>query len=188
LIHFYKRLKYKQTGRGENKSSKMLCELGILLLISETFSYQESFRKLSTINPVITSESRTFHAPVSDEVTLPCSPEHLGKFVLVWKHEDEVLTAGSMMVTPDTKFSLVGGYNLRIKNINNKNQGTYTCSISTFGDPVTVTHSLEILVAPTITAEPSDGNYVVKKGKQVELRCRTFGNPAPEIHWRREVS
>ena len=94
---------------------------------------------------MITSESRTFRAPVSDEVTLPCSPEHLGKFVLVWKHEDEVLTAGSMMVTPDTKFSLVGGYNLRIKNINNKNQGTYTCSISTFGDPVTVMHSLEIL-------------------------------------------
>ena len=43
-------------------------------------------------------------------------------------------------------------------------------------------------VAPTIKAEPSDGNYVVKKGKQVELKCKTSGNPAPEIHWRREVS
>ena len=109
------------------------------------FSYQEILRNPSGINPVITSISKSFRAPVSDEVTLPCSPEHLGKFVLVWKHEDEVITAGSMMVTPDTRFSLVGGYNLRIKNINKRNQGSYTCSISTFGDPVTVTHTLEIL-------------------------------------------
>ena len=94
---------------------------------------------------MIISEPKIFRAPISDEVTLPCAPEHLGKFVLVWKHEDEVLTAGSMMVTPDTRFGLVGGYNLRIKDINMKNKGTYTCSISTFGNPVTVAHSLEIL-------------------------------------------
>ena len=42
-------------------------------------------------------------------------------------------------------------------------------------------------VAPTIEAEPSDGKYVVKKGKQVKLTCKTSGNPNPEIHWRREV-
>ena len=116
-----------------------------LIIFSECFSYQDPYRKLSTSAPVITTESRTFRAPVSDEVTLPCTPEHLGKFVLVWKHEEEVLTAGSMMVTPESRFQLVGGYNLRIKNVNMKDKGTYTCSISTFGDPVTLAHRLEIL-------------------------------------------
>jgi len=130
--------------------------------------------------------SRTFRAPISDEITLPCAPERLGKFVLVWKHEDEVLTAGSMMVTPDSRFGLVGGYNLRIKNIKLKDKGTYTCSISTFGDPVTVTHRLEILVAPSVIADPSDGKYTVKKGKRVELKCKTSGNPKPETHWSRQ--
>ena len=24
------------------------------------------------------------------QVTLPCTPEHLGKFVVVWKHAEEV--------------------------------------------------------------------------------------------------
>lgn len=172
----------------EIESNKMYTEFGIVFFISGAVCYQDSFRKASLVDPVITSQSRTFRAPVSDEVTLPCAPEHLGKFVLVWKHEDEVLTAGSMMVTPDTRYGLVGGYNLRIKNINMRSEGTYTCSISTFGDPVTVTHSLEILVAPTIIAEPSDGNYVVKKGKRVELKCKTSGNPQPEIHWTREGS
>jgi hypothetical protein len=160
----------------------MHSKLGLFLVLTEVISsYQVTVRQ-----PVITSEPDIFRAPVSDEVTLPCAPEHLGTFVLVWKHRDEVLTAGSMMVTPDTRYGLVGGYNLRIKNINMKNAGAYTCSISTFGDPVTVTHTLEILVSPLVTAEPSDGNYVVKKGKRVELKCKSSGNPPPEIHWARE--
>ena len=115
------------------------------MIYLDNFSYQDSYKTYSTSAPVITTESRTFRAPVSDEVTLPCTPEHLGKFVLVWKHEEEVLTAGSMMVTPDSRFGLVGGYNLQIKNVNTKDKGTYTCSISTFGDPVTLAHRLEIL-------------------------------------------
>jgi len=165
----------------------MISKLGFMFLFAEVFSsYQNTFRMDAKLDPVITSEPGIFRAPISDEVTLPCAPEHLGTFVLVWKHEDEVLTAGSMMVTPDTRFGLVGGYNLRIKNINKKNAGKYTCSISTFGHPVTVSHSLEILVAPLISAEPSDGNYVVKKGKRVELKCKTSGNPPPEIHWSKE--
>ena len=36
-------------------------------------------------------------------------------------------------------------------------------------------------------ANPADGNYVVKKGRRVELKCRASGNPKPEIYWSREV-
>ena len=115
-----------------------------MIPFSECFSYQDPYQ-ISTSEPAIQTNSRTLSAPVSDEVTLPCTTENLGKFVLVWKHEDEVLTAGSMMVTPDSRFGLVGRYNLRIKNVNMKDKGTYTCSISTFGNPVTLAHRLEIL-------------------------------------------
>jgi hypothetical protein len=93
--------------------------------VSDCVSFQDPYRKHSTSAPGIKSDSRTFRAQISDEVTLPCSPENLGKFVLVRKHEDEGLTAGSMMVTPDSRFGLVGGYNLRIKNVNMENKGTY---------------------------------------------------------------
>ena len=108
-------------------------------------NYQNTFGQDGQQVPVITSQPEIFKAPIGDEVTLPCAPEHLGTFVVVWKHEDEVLTAGSTVVTPDTSFGLVDGYNLRIKNIKNKNAGKYTCTISTFGQPVTVSHSLEIV-------------------------------------------
>lgn len=41
---------------------------------------------------------------------------------------------------------------------------------------------------PTIRADPPDGNYVVKKGRKVELKCIASGNPDPTITWTRQVS
>ena len=43
-------------------------------------------------------------------------------------------------------------------------------------------------VPPTIEADPLDGNFVVKKGKHIELRCKAAGNPTPDVHWTKEVS
>ena len=43
-------------------------------------------------------------------------------------------------------------------------------------------------VPPTIRADPPDGNYVVKKGRKVELKCVASGNPDPTITWTRQVS
>ena len=44
-----------------------------------------------------------------------------------------------------------------------------------------------LLVPPSIVADPPDGNFVVKKGKHIELRCKATGNPAPDVHWTKEV-
>ena len=43
------------------------------------------------------------------------------------------------------------------------------------------------LVPPTIRPDPPDGNYVVKKGRKVELKCVASGNPDPTITWTRQV-
>ena len=42
-------------------------------------------------------------------------------------------------------------------------------------------------VPPSIRPDPPDGNYVVKKGRKVELRCLASGNPDPTITWSRQV-
>ena len=44
-----------------------------------------------------------------------------------------------------------------------------------------------ILVPASVRAEPSDGNYVVKKGRRVELKCSASGNPLPEVEWTKKV-
>ena len=41
---------------------------------------------------------------------------------------------------------------------------------------------------PSVRPDPPDGNYVVKKGRKVELRCVASGNPDPTITWTRVVS
>lgn len=150
-------------------------------LASDQFRTGEHARQ-----PVITSQARSLRAPLSDEVTLPCTVEHLGKLVVVWKHGEEVVTAGAMMVSPDPRYSLGGGYNLRVENLRGRDEGAYTCSVSTLSGPVTLTHNLEILVPPSVESDPPDGNFVVKKGKHIELRCRAAGNPPPDIHWTKE--
>ena len=118
--------------------------LTTLVMVRAVMTYQTDYRTVS-VSPVITTEARTHRAPVSDEVILQCNPQHLGKFVVVWKHGTNVLTAGNMMVSPDSRYSLSGGYNLRINNLRPGDEGTYTCSITTYGDPVTLSRTLEIL-------------------------------------------
>lgn len=117
--------------------------------ISLVTSYQLASDQFRTVEharqPVITSQARSLRAPLSDEVTLPCTVEHLGKLVVVWKHGEEVITAGAMMVSPDPRYSLGSGYNLRVENLRGRDEGAYTCSVSTLSGPVTVTHNLEIL-------------------------------------------
>ena len=43
-------------------------------------------------------------------------------------------------------------------------------------------------VPPSVQADPRDGNYVVKKGRKVTLKCNASGNPEPTITWSRLVS
>ena len=57
-----------------------------------------------------------------------------------------MLTAGDIMVKPDPRIRLVNQrFNLQIKNIQKEDGGDYTCKISVMGEPVYITHTLEIL-------------------------------------------
>ena len=47
--------------------------------------------------------------------------------------------------------------------------------------------TFSVSVPPTIRPDPADGNYVVKKGRKVELKCVASGNPDPTITWTRQV-
>ena len=58
---------------------------------------------------------------------------------------------------------------------NEKTTGYYSLMLYSFSVP------------PTIRPDPPDGNYVVKKGRKVELKCVASGNPDPTITWTRQV-
>jgi len=135
--------------------------------------------------PRIISRGETFRAAIGERVILPCQVKDLGSYVMVWQKGQDVLSAKSIMVTADPRIKLVNHHNLQIRSIKLSDAGDYQCKIHVLGDPIIVIHTLEILVPPKIRPDPPDGNYVVKKGRKVELKCKADGNPEPSITWSR---
>lgn len=167
--------------------SKVLTFLTIFLSSGYCFKAQGYEEELiSKPLPRIISQGETIRAAYGERVQLPCHVQQIGSYVLVWQKGNDVLTARNIMVSPDRRFKLQPDHTLELKNIKPSDGGDYTCKISVLGDPILITHTLEILLPPTIRADPPDGNYVVKKGRKVELKCVASGNPDPTITWTRQ--
>jgi hypothetical protein len=67
-----------------------------------------------------------------------------GSYVLLWRRGSSVLTAANLMVTRDSRFHLVDGYNLEIHDVMPQDAGDYACQISD-GDIRDQIHTVEIL-------------------------------------------
>lgn len=90
------------------------------------------------------------------------------------------------MVTRDTRFKLVDGYNLQIGNVRIQDAGDYVCQI---GDQEArdQVHTVEILVPPSVRPVPQNGQITARKGSTVTLECKASGNPVPNLYWHKKV-
>ncbi|XP_021925523.1 lachesin-like isoform X1 [Zootermopsis nevadensis] len=138
-----------------------------------------------TMAPRFLSHGQTFRAVIGDTLVLPCEVDDLGSYVLLWRRGSSVLTAATLMVTRDSRFRLVDGYNLEINNVMPQDAGDYVCQISD-GDNRDQIHTVEILVPPSIRMSPSNGQLKARKGGSITLECKASGNPVPSIHWTRK--
>ncbi|XP_063236201.1 protein amalgam-like [Bacillus rossius redtenbacheri] len=138
-----------------------------------------------TPSPHFLSRGQTFRAVIGDTLVLPCEVEDLGSYVLLWRRGSAVLTAANLMVTRDSRFRLVDGYNLQISNVMPQDAGDYVCQISD-GDNRDQIHTVEILVPPSIRMNPANGQLKARKGGTVTLECKASGNPVPTIFWSRK--
>ncbi|XP_059483925.1 neural cell adhesion molecule 2 isoform X2 [Neocloeon triangulifer] len=135
--------------------------------------------------PSFATGSKKFRVVTEDTVILPCEIYNLGDYQVVWKRGANILTAGPHKIYPDKRISLVNSTNLKIKDITTKDAGDYVCQISLL-EPITLTHTLEILVPPRIQKVSNNGGLEVKKGSTVTLECKASGNPVPIITWSRK--
>eukprot|EP00095_Tigriopus_kingsejongensis_P002801 maker-scaffold157_size297442-snap-gene-1.23 protein:Tk02801 transcript:maker-scaffold157_size297442-snap-gene-1.23-mRNA-1 annotation:"limbic system-associated membrane" len=150
---------------------------------SEPTSSRGAMSSSVAVEPRITSEGQVFRVQLGETLLLPCQVQDLGPMILLWKKGSRVLTAGSIQVRRDDRFDLQST-DLQIKSIEREDSGDYICELETDEDqPTAITHSVEILVPPTITTEPSNGQIVVKKGTTVSLSCEARGNPQPQLSW-----
>lgn len=90
------------------------------------------------------------------------------------------------MVTRDTRFKLVDGYNLQIGGVRIQDAGDYVCQIGD-QDARDQVHTVEILVPPSVRPVPQNGQITARKGSSVTLECKASGNPVPNLYWHKKV-
>lgn len=112
------------------------------------------------------------------------------------------------MVTRDTRFKLVDGYNLQIGNVRIQDAGDYVrhderccqngracwwllfaLQVCQIGDQEArdQVHTVEILVPPSVRPVPQNGQITARKGSTVSLECKASGNPVPNLFWHKKV-
>lgn len=137
--------------------------------------------------PTINSSSQVIKLQAGGTARFPCQVSNLGPLVLIWKHGTRVLTAGvgagTMHVKKDPRVTLAGT-DLIVSNITESDAGEYRCELDTDDEyPLTLSHTLQILVAPQLRRHPTSGELFVKKGSTVSLKCQASGFPVPQISW-----
>lgn len=141
----------------------------------------------ATQAPKFTSRGQTFRVVIGDTLVLPCEVENIGTYVLLWRRGTSVLTASTLMVTRDSRFRLVDGYNLEISDVMPQDAGDYVCQLADQENRDQI-HTVEILVPPSIRTSPSNGQLTVRKGGTITLECKASGNPVPSIIWSKKDS
>ena len=93
-----------------------------------------------------------FRAELGESLVLPCRVANLGEFVLMWKRNSRVLTAGNLVVRKDSRISIAGGgphdrgggggHGLEIADLRADDGGTYTCEVDVMGRPIHISHTV----------------------------------------------
>ncbi|CRK89239.1 CLUMA_CG002998, isoform A [Clunio marinus] len=163
----------------------------LLICIEEYGLCQNTIEPIVSIGPTpapkFITRGHLYKAVIGDTIILPCKVKDLGSYILLWRRGTSVLTAASLMVTRDTRFKLVDGYNLQIGNVRIQDAGDYVCQI---GDQEArdQVHTVEILVPPSVRPVPQNGQITARKGSSVTLECKASGNPVPNLYWHKKNS
>lgn len=134
-------------------------------------------------NPQILSHDQIFRAEVGESLLLPCQVANMGTYILMWKQGKRVLTAGTLVVRKDNRIRLRDDFSLELNSLKQDDQGTYTCEVDVMGKPISIQHTVEVMVPPAVQAMPREGKVATRKGKDITLRCSGKGNPNPRITW-----
>ncbi|XP_055592003.1 lachesin-like isoform X2 [Uranotaenia lowii] len=151
-------------------------------------------------SPGFLTLGQKYSIAIGSTVVLPCKineTENSSHYVLAWKRDIAVLTAGTVKVTVNPRIRLMPvqgqanehgglstGYNLEIRDVRVTDAGDYICQIGSM-EPKEIVHTLEVLVPPKIDYVSPPAKLDVHKGAHVRLECRGSGNPTPKIIWSR---
>jgi len=140
------------------------------------------------ILPDIVTVGRVLRVEAGQSAKLTCTVNNLGKYVVMWKQNGRVISAGNLLVRKDNRYQLKiadNNFNLDISDLTLDDASEYKCEVDIMGRPISIVHSLEVLIAPQIQAK--ENKVRLKKGENYTLRCSAHGHPNPRISWTKKV-
>ena len=63
----------------------------------------------------------------------------------MWKQQNRVLTAGTLVVRKDYRMRLKDDFSLELTQLKPDDQGTYTCEIDVMGKPISIKHKVSCI-------------------------------------------
>jgi len=139
--------------------------------------------------PYIVTRGQTYRVEAGATARLSCTVHRLGKFVVMWKEASRVISAGSLLVRKDARFGLKltrgNSFDLEINQVRVGDGGEYRCEVDIMGRPLSIVHTLEVMVAPQVAAK--EGVVRLRAGQDYTLRCSAHGQPNPRIMWTKTV-
>ena len=95
--------------------------------------------------PKILSTNQSYEVLKGSTYVLECKVKNLGKFVVLWRKGDRILSAGKLLVRKDGKVKVTEKYDLKISDIEERDAGEYVCEVDVFGETTKVHHKLNVL-------------------------------------------
>ena len=101
-----------------------------------------------------------------------------GGAVITWSWNGRLISAGEMKIYSDQRLGVMAeGRELVVRGVTKEDRGDWTCTLEMKHQPVSLTHRLEVMVAPQVEAE---------EGTTVKFDCSATGFPPPSVHWVRQ--
>ena len=141
------------------------------------------------ILPDIVTAGQVLRVLAGQSAHLTCTVNNLGKYVVMWKQNGRVISAGNLLVRKDNRFRLKisdNNFYLEISDLSLEDASDYKCEVDIMGRPISIVHTLEVLIAPQIQAKES--KVRLRKGENYTLRCSAHGHPNPRISWTKKVT
>ena len=64
----------------------------------------------------------------------------------MWKQQNRVLTAGTLVVRKDYRMRLKDDFSLELTQLKPDDQGSYTCEIDVMGKPISIKHKVSCMI------------------------------------------
>jgi len=157
--------------------------LGFLLIVS-VFVTKNGSSYSGTVIPKILSTNQSYEVLKGSTYILECKVENLGKFVVLWRKGDRILSAGKLLVRKDGKVKVTDQYDLKLSDVDESDAGEYVCEVDVYGKTKEVHHLLKVLVSPEIHSW--ERTVEVSAGDDLTIICDATGNPPPKITWRKQ--